>query len=296
MSNDLNNKNLSYFLEAKCSLLDPLAKDISEEVKWVEIETKWGHLDFPIVQCGEGDPVLFLHGFDSCFLEFRRILPFLKTNFKIIIPDLFGFGFSPRIEGINYTTQNIINNLIDILNKLNIEKNLKIVGASMGGSVSLHLSEEIPNNIEKMILLSPAGLFEEPKSIPFPFNQIGAVFLGTPFVRRNLCRQAFAFPDKSVGLKEEQIASIHLGCKGWRNSLASFAKNGGFGGSIKYLNLIDIPTKIVCGENDRILGKLELDKIGNLKNINSINLKNCGHLPHLDLPNITAKIIKDFLN
>ena len=293
MSNNLNNINLNYFSKAKDSFLDPLARKISEEVKWVRLDKKWGSLDFPIVQYGKGDPILFLHGFDSSFLEFRRIFPLLKLNFKLIIPDLLGFGFSPRISGMNYTPQNIIENLIVLLNELNVNNNLKIVGASMGGSVALNLSNEISKNIDKIILLSPAGLFEQPRSIPFPLNHFGAAFLGTPFVRRNLCRQAFAFPKKSVGIKEEQIASIHLGCKGWRNSLASFAKSGGFGGSKKYFR--DIPTKIICGENDRILGKLELDKINKLTNIHSINLKNCGHLPHLDLPYLTAKIIKDFL-
>ena len=294
MSNDLNDINLNYFSKIKDSLIDPLAKDISEEVTWIKLDKKWSFLDFPVVQCGKGEPILFLHGFDSSFLEFRRIIPFLKTNFKLIIPDLFGFGFSPRISGINYTPKNIVQNLIDILKELNIDNNFKIVGASMGGSVALNLSKEMSKNIEKMILLSPAGLFEEPKSIPVPFNQLGAAFLGSPFVRRKLCRQAFAFPEKSVGASEEQIASIHLGCKGWRNSLASFAKSGGFGGTEKYFR--DIPTKIICGENDRILGKLEINKIKKLNNINSINLKNCGHLPHLDLPFMSSKIIKDFFS
>jgi len=48
----------------------------------------------------------------------------------------------------------------------------------MGGSTALKLAFEIPNSIDKIILLSPAGLFGEPKSIPFPLNQIGASFLG----------------------------------------------------------------------------------------------------------------------
>ena len=69
-------------------------------------------------------------------------------------------------------------------------------------------------------------------------------------------------------------------------------KNGGFGGSKKYIK--DIPTKIICGENDRILGKLEIKKIGDINKIKSVNLKNCGHLPHLDLATLTAKIIEDF--
>ena len=162
----------------------------------------------------------------------------------------------------------------------------------MGGSVAMSLAKQIPERIEKIILLSPAGLFGEAKKIPFPLNQIGAAFLGLSQVRKSLCRQAFAYPDKSVGLMEEQIASIHLGCSGWRNSLATFAKNGGFAGT--YKNIQQIPIKTICGDNDRILGKKELKNIKMRDTLNFIGLKNCGHLPHLDLPSLSSKIIDDF--
>ena len=162
----------------------------------------------------------------------------------------------------------------------------------MGGSTALKLAYEIPDSIDKIILLSPAGLFGEPKSIPFPLNQIGASFLGLPQVRKSLCRQAFAFPDECVGEMEEQIASIHLGCQGWRNSLASFAKSGGFAGTQKYIQ--NIPIKTLCGENDRILGKKEIKNIRSIKKLNFVGLQNCGHLPHIDLASLSIKIIQDY--
>ena len=210
----------------------------------------------------------------------------------MIIPDLLGFGFNPRCATNGYSSSKIIEHLIDIINKLKINKNLKIVGASMGGSTALSLANENPELIEKIILLSPAGLFGESKNIPFPLNQLGAYFLGLPQVRKSLCRQAFAYPDKCVGAMEEQIASIHLGCKGWRDSLASFAKSGGFAGTYKYIDTI--PIKTVCGENDRILGRKEIKKIKKINKLNFVGLQNCGHLPHLDLPLLSSKIIQDY--
>ena len=292
MSNNLNFPNLNYFRKVKDSIMDPMGRELSDEVNWLTLDKSWGSAKFPVVISGEGDPVLLLHGFDSCFLEYRRIHPILKKHFKLIIPDLFGFGFAPRNRGYSYNPENIISNLVDLLKELDFKKNIKLVGASMGGSVALLLSNKIPNQIEKISLLSPAGLFGNPKSLPFPLNQIGAIFLGSSIVRKNLCRQAFAFPDKSVGLKEEQIASIHTGCPKWRDSLASFAKSGGFGGNIQYMS--NIPTKTICGENDRILGLKELQKLQEKEKLNYLNLKNCGHLPHLDLPEMTGKILIDF--
>jgi len=288
----LSDLNIDFFENAKKSLLDPLGLYLANDVKWIKLNENWNSLKFPVVMGGEGHPILLLHGFDSSFLEFRRIYQSLKRNFQVIIPDLLGFGFSPRCATNEYNPSKIISYLIDLLKTLQITENLKIVGASMGGSTALKLAFEIPDSIEKMILLSPAGLFGKPKSIPFPLNQIGASFLGLQQVRKSLCRQAFAFPNECVGEMEEQIASIHLGCSGWRDSLASFAKSGGFAGTQKYIQ--NIPIKAVCGENDRILGKKEIQNIRKIHKLNFIGLQNCGHLPHVDLPSLSSKIIQDY--
>ena len=288
----LSDLNIDFFESAKSSLLDPLGLYLANDVQWIKLNDNWNSLRFPVVIGGKGQPILLLHGFDSSFLEFRRIYQSLKKNFQVIIPDLLGFGFSPRCATNEYNPSKIILYLIDLLNTLKIKKNLKIIGASMGGSAALKLAFEISDSIDKVVLLSPAGLFGEPKIIPFPLNQIGASFLGLPQVRKNLCRQAFAFPDESVGEMEEQIASIHLGCQGWRNSLASFAKSGGFAGTHKYIQ--NIPTKVICGENDRILGKKEINNIRKIDKLNFVGLQKCGHLPHIDLPSLSNKIIQDY--
>ena len=288
----LSDLNIQFFEGAKISLLDPLGLELAKDVKWLKLNDRWNFMKFPVVIGGQGQPVILLHGFDSSFLEFRRIYKLLKRNFQVIIPDLLGFGFSPRCASNEYNPSKIISYLIDILETLQIKNNLKIIGASMGGSTALKLAFEIPNIIDKIILLSPAGLFGEPKIIPFPLNHIGASFLGLPQIRKGLCRQAFAYPDKCVGEMEEQIASIHLGCRGWRNSLASFAKSGGFAGTSEYIQNFSIKT--ICGENDRILGKKEIKNIKEIKKLNFVGLQNCGHLPHLDLPSLSNKIIHDY--
>ena len=292
--NKLNDLNIGFFNKVKNTIQDPLGLKMSNDIKWINLNEKWHFSKFPVVLTGEGQPILFLHGFDSSFLEFRRIYPFLKNKFHIIIPDLLGFGFSPRFATNEYSPTKIISNLLDIIHNLKINKKLMIVGASMGGSVAMNLAKEIPEIIEKVILLSPAGLFGESKIIPFPLNHLGAAFLGLPQVRKGLCRQAFAYPDKNVGSMEEQIASIHLGCPGWRDSLASFAKSGGFAGS--YNSLENISIRTFCGENDRILGKKEINRIKEIDKFNFISLKNCGHLPHIDLPSLSAKVIQDSLS
>ena len=117
-SDKLNDLNIDFFDKVKTTLQDPLGLQISKDVKWIKLNEKWNFSKFPVVMGGKGQPILLLHGFDSSFLEFRRVYPLLKNKFQIIIPDLLGFGFTPRIASDNYDPRKIISNLIDIINTL----------------------------------------------------------------------------------------------------------------------------------------------------------------------------------
>ena len=53
-----------------------------------------------------------------------------------------------------YNPSKIISYLIDLLEVLQINEHLKIIGASMGGSTALKLAFEIPDSIDKIIFIS----------------------------------------------------------------------------------------------------------------------------------------------
>ena len=69
----LSDLNVDFFESAKNSLLDPLALYLANDVQWIKLNENWNSLKFPVVIGGQGQPVLLLHGFDSSFLEFRRM-------------------------------------------------------------------------------------------------------------------------------------------------------------------------------------------------------------------------------
>ena len=101
-------------------LLDPYAKSLARKVKWFHLkgissnETEL----YPIAITGKGSPVLLIHGFDSCFLEFRRLVNCLEGSHQLIIPDLFGFGFCPRPEGNNYCLESLVDHLNAVVNEV----------------------------------------------------------------------------------------------------------------------------------------------------------------------------------
>ena len=273
----------------KDQLLDPLACDLANQVQWRhlnQLSTNDSDL-YPIAITGEGPPILLLHGFDSCFLEFRRLVPFLRNYHQLIIPDLFGFGFCPRPKSMSYGLQSLVSHLSSILSKFTQKEPIGVIGASMGGAIAMELARRHSTKINRLLLLSPAGLTGRSMPVPRPLDQLGVWFLKQKFVRKSLCKQAFADPSRDVGPPEEEIASLHLNNPGWGRSLAEFARSGGVANCGEPLP--SQPLHVLWGRQDKILSKAQKNESIALLGNNIEELENCGHLPHLDCPKIVAE-------
>ncbi len=288
------NATKAYINEIRDQIIDKQASHLFEDLKWIHLKDISANKSdlFPTFFTGKGEKILLIHGFDSCFLEYRRLTPLLKKKNKIIIPDLYGFGFCPRTSGNKYGFKYIMKHLNSVLDYFAKNQTIGVIGASMGGALALELARQNPKKVNKLLLLSPAGLAGKNPKIPWPFNHFGAFFLSQPFVRRGLCRQAFADPSHSVGPAEEQIASIHLKVPGWQSSLAEFAANGGVSdcGLPKPIQ----PLKIILGESDRIIPKREKEETKRIYNSNIEIAKSSGHLPHLEEPKLVAEAWEKF--
>ena len=283
------NASKAYIKTIKDQIIDKQACTLFEDLKWIHLEGVSQNKSelFPIVLTGNGEKVILLHGFDSCFLEYRRLTPFLKKSNRLIIPDLYGFGFCPRSTGNKYGFKYLMKHLNSVLNYFSEDQSIGLIGASMGGALALELARQNPKKIDKLLLLSPAGLAGKNPKIPWPINYFGAYFLSQPFVRRGLCRQAFANPEKSVGPAEEQIASIHLKVPGWQSSLAKFAAEGGV--SNCGIPKPTQPIKIILGKYDRIIPKNEKKETKRIYKSNIQIATSSGHLPHLEEPELVSE-------
>ena len=267
-------------------LLDPQAQDLALQMEWWPMPGLGLDQPFPVAVVGQGPPLLLLHGFDSSFLEFRRLVPLLREQFQLFIPDLFGFGFSPRPPQANYGPEAVLLHLDALLEQLNADRPIGVIGASMGGAVAVELARRQPDAIGALLLLAPAGLTGRPMPVPPLLDRLGAWFLGRPGVRRGLCRQAFADPDGQVGPPEEQIASLHLQCPGWAEALAAFARSGGFAGC--GAPLPPQPLHVIWGADDRILRPPLKQAAETLLQHPAETFEACGHLPHIDQPQRVA--------
>ncbi|HLP89328.1 MAG TPA: alpha/beta hydrolase [Nostocaceae cyanobacterium] len=272
---------------AQCIQSEAIATPLSDEA----IITTY------VNQGNGGTPILLIHGFDSSVLEFRRLLPLLAEKNAVWALDLLGFGFTSRLKGISYSPQAIKTHLYCFWQKL-INQPMILVGASMGGATALDFTLTYPEVVKKLVLIDSAGLKAgSPLSkLMFPpLDYLATEFLKSPKVRDRICRTAYKNPDL-VSVDAVCCGALHLGMSNWNQALISFTKSGGYTAfKFKQLNEIKAPTIILWGDNDKILGTGDAKKFNTaIPQSKLIWIQDCGHLPHVEQPQITAQHILEF--
>ncbi len=242
-------------------------------------------------------PILFLHGFDSSLLEFRRIFPQFISSHQTWAVDLFGFGLTERLIDVQISPEAIKEHLYYFW-KTAISKPIVLVGASMGGAAAIDFALTYPDVVQKLILIGSAGIRKGTAAGKFlvpPLDRIATDFLRSPKVRREVSLKAYADP-KFVTLDAEICASLHLAMPRWSESLISFTKSGGYGSFAKQLAHLQQETLILWGNRDRILGTKDAFKFQSIiPNNKLVWIENSGHVPHLERPQITAQEILKFI-
>ena len=95
---------------------------------------------------GAGPPVLMIHGSGpgvSAWVNWRLVMPSLAERFRVIAPDMVGFGFTERPAGAVYGMDTWVRHAVDLLDALDIET-ANIVGNSFGGGLALALAIRHP--------------------------------------------------------------------------------------------------------------------------------------------------------
>ena len=243
-----------------------------------------------------GTPILLLHGFDSSVFEFRRLLPLLAVENETWAVDLLGFGFTERLTEVPFSRAAIKSHFYYFWKTL-INQPVILVGASMGGAAAIDFTLAYPEAVKKLVLLDSAGYTAGPNVSKFMFGPLGALataFLSNPKVRQRI--SVNAYHDKSFASLDAQLcAALHLKSQGWQEALIAFTKSGGYTSFGEKLSEIKQPTLILWGESDQILGTGDAYKFKEaIANSQLIWIQNCGHVPHLEQPQITAKHILEF--
>jgi pimeloyl-ACP methyl ester carboxylesterase len=230
-------------------------------------------------------------------LEFRRLLPLLSPHYRAIAVDLLGFGFSERHPQFPPTPVNIKCHL-DHFWQTVIQKPMVLVGVSMGGAAALDFCLSFPDRVEKLILIDSAGLASQPFASRLMFPPVDrwlTRFLASPKVRQNISKTAY-YDQRFASADARICAGLHLQCPGWSDGLIAFTKSGGYGSFRAQLPQLTLPSLVIWGKQDKILGTKAAGQFAQLlPNNQLVWIDHCGHVPHLEQAEQTATAIHQFL-
>lgn len=134
-------------------------KDFPYEPKYVEIEG----LRIHYVDTGEGEVILCLHGEPTWSYLYRKMIPSLSENHRVLAMDFIGFGRSDKYTEMGeYSFQMHFDTLVSFLEKLDLE-GITLVVQDWGGLIGLAVASQMPERFARLVIMNtflPTG--EEP--------------------------------------------------------------------------------------------------------------------------------------
>ncbi|MDD3652114.1 alpha/beta fold hydrolase, partial [Immundisolibacter sp.] len=115
------------------------------------------------LEAGDGPPVLLLHGMGmaSSANGFDLLIAHLAGQFRVLAPDLLGFGLGTRRVEAGPTFELIVEQLREFMDRLGLAR-VHVVGHSLGGWVGNLLAYESPQRVARLVALCSAGLNVQP--------------------------------------------------------------------------------------------------------------------------------------
>lgn len=238
---------------------------------------------------GEGQPLLILHGWGSSSDSWLKVSKILSKDFKVICPDLPGFGKSDPPKSL-IGTEGYAKILFGFTEKLSLKK-FDLFGHSFGGAIAFLFSIKYPEKVKSLILLSPAIIRKREhwnfwRKISYSFLWLGKKIFSLPVLKK-------FFPlVQKITYKITGSYNYYL-AKGIMKEI--FKKAIRENGTL-LLPELKKKTLILWGEKDKALPlKDALFLKERIENSRLEILKGIGHSPHFEAPRILAEKILEFL-
>ena len=255
-------------------------------------------LSMPYLEGGAGEALVLLHGFGADKDNFTYAARHLTPRFRVVIPDLPGFGDAGRDLTASYRIPDQVRRLHEFLHGLGIER-CHLGGSSMGGQIALEYAALYPDEVQSLWLLAPAGTAAAYDTEPFhTYRSKGTspLLLDRPgdieaLLRVAMQRRPFMPPSyrKILGRRGAADRSLHEKLIAQLVSGSPLLEN--------HIESVPAPALIVWGEEDRLLNPKAAETVRRLlPNSEVVIMPGIGHLPMLESPRRAAADFKDFLS
>ena len=254
-----------------------------------------------------GDPanptLLLIHGFTASAYVWKTVAPALAAEgFHAIAVDLIGFGYSDKPSWFDYKITSQARMISRFMNRLGIGRAM-VIGSSYGGAVSLTLALDYPERVEKLILVD-AVINDEATNHPImklaKIPGLGEVL--TPFLLDSkafmkIRMQGSLAPANHHLITKDRIESIirPLQAKDGHNAVLQSGRNWDAARIEEDAHLIQQPTLIIWGEEDTVIPIHNGEMLYNsILNSRLVVLKNCGHVPQEEKPELVTALVSGF--
>ena len=248
-----------------------------------------GGMHWVYLEGGHGDLLILLHGFGADKDNFTRAARFLTPHYRVIVPDLIGFGESAHPQDADYAPAAQAERVRAFAQALGIT-NVHLGGNSMGGHIALSYSALHPTEVTSLWLLDAGGVWTAPES---ELQKIGRESGRNPLMAKSEDEYAGIFrfvmsdppfvPRPLLNVKaRERIENFSLEARIFKQ-IRSDSVEGRITGMIT-------PTLIMWGANDRAINVATADVLHKLlPNSQVVIMPGIGHLPMLERPRQSAE-------
>jgi pimeloyl-ACP methyl ester carboxylesterase len=114
-----------------------------------------GDVELHLAEAGQGPPLLLLHGWWEHWYTWRKLIPALSRDYRVLCPDLRGFGWS-EAPAKGYDRETMARDILGLLDELGIER-VRVAGHDWGGWLGFLLCLMAPERVERFMALGIAN-------------------------------------------------------------------------------------------------------------------------------------------
>ncbi len=253
-----------------------------------------GDLTWPYLEGGSatGTPVILVHGFGGDKDNWSLYAPYLTGQYRLICPDLPGFGENDRSVGRDHGMTAQAARLRDFMDALGIDK-CHLGGNSMGGYIALQFALAHPERLSSLTLMNNAGVIGPNESELQRLAEVG----GSPLVMRTIADvdRLMGFVVHKPRFIPRQFKKLVFQDAKPHEALLDkifyqIVEDAQERGLNDHLDKIVTPTQIIWGRHDRLIdvscATVQHDGIANSE---LIIFEDVGHVPMIEKPALTAK-------
>ena len=238
-------------------------------------------------------PLVLVHGLGSSGRSFEKLAPLLAARFRVIVPDLPGFGAT---GGSATTVEGMARAVLEALDEDGVGE-LAAVGHSMGGLVATALTELAPDRVTRLVLVNAPPSYESRTAARGRNERILALPVIGEAVWRSLSGARLKATMASAFAPGHDVDDVFVEDL-QRTSRAAFV--GASAAIDDYLRRQPLPQRIdaltqqvlvVFGERDGRVDPASLDGYGPVANATVVTIPEAGHTPIWEAPERTAELI-----